>query len=94
MSCGANDCQMGTAYTNSTQHPSQPLIYTLLGIYTGTCQCPASSLGESSVCIAKPLLSMGRISFSYSPMKANSVSSAVQHSPYDYAVLSCVQGLV
>ncbi|NP_001136011.1 unc-93 homolog A2 isoform X1 [Mus musculus] len=35
MSCGAKDCLMGPAATNSTHHPSQQLIYTLLGIYTG-----------------------------------------------------------
>uniref|UniRef100_A0A8C9PF18 Protein unc-93 homolog A n=1 Tax=Spermophilus dauricus TaxID=99837 RepID=A0A8C9PF18_SPEDA len=35
-SCGANDCLMATAPTNSTHRPSQELIYTLLGIYTGT----------------------------------------------------------
>ncbi|KAG3290597.1 hypothetical protein H1C71_027060 [Ictidomys tridecemlineatus] len=34
-SCGANDCLMATAPTNSTHRPSQELIYTLLGIYTG-----------------------------------------------------------
>uniref|UniRef100_I3M042 Protein unc-93 homolog A n=1 Tax=Ictidomys tridecemlineatus TaxID=43179 RepID=I3M042_ICTTR len=33
-SCGANDCLMATAPTNSTHRPSQELIYTLLGIYT------------------------------------------------------------
>ncbi|KAM5126406.1 protein unc-93 homolog A-like [Callospermophilus lateralis] len=32
-SCGANDCLMATAPTNSTHRPSQELIYTLLGIY-------------------------------------------------------------
>uniref|UniRef100_A0A8D2F8G2 Protein unc-93 homolog A n=1 Tax=Theropithecus gelada TaxID=9565 RepID=A0A8D2F8G2_THEGE len=36
MSCGASDCLMATATTNSTQRPSQQLVYTLLGIYTGT----------------------------------------------------------
>ncbi|XP_070273447.1 protein unc-93 homolog A isoform X4 [Myotis yumanensis] len=35
-SCGANDCLMATAPGNSTQRPSQELIYTLLGIYTGS----------------------------------------------------------
>lgn len=35
LSCGANDCLMATAPGNSTQRPSQELIYTLLGIYTG-----------------------------------------------------------
>lgn len=34
-SCGASDCLMATASSNSTQQPSQRLIYTLLGIYTG-----------------------------------------------------------
>ncbi|KAM7135076.1 protein unc-93 homolog A [Molossus nigricans] len=36
LSCGASDCLMATAPTNSTQRPSQELIYTLLGIYTGS----------------------------------------------------------
>ncbi|XP_029420371.1 protein unc-93 homolog A isoform X2 [Nannospalax galili] len=36
LSCGANDCLMATAASNSTQPPSQQLIYTLLGIYTGS----------------------------------------------------------
>ncbi|XP_070112650.1 protein unc-93 homolog A isoform X2 [Equus caballus] len=36
LSCGASDCLMATASTNSTQSPSQELIYTLLGIYTGS----------------------------------------------------------
>ncbi|XP_008067057.2 protein unc-93 homolog A [Carlito syrichta] len=36
VSCGASDCLMATASTNSTQRPSQELIYTLLGIYTGS----------------------------------------------------------
>ncbi|KAM8788027.1 protein unc-93 homolog A [Rhynchonycteris naso] len=36
LSCGAVDCLMATAPTNSTQLPSQELIYTLLGIYTGS----------------------------------------------------------
>ncbi|XP_058389982.1 protein unc-93 homolog A isoform X2 [Diceros bicornis minor] len=36
LSCGASDCLMATASTNSTQRPSQELIYTLLGIYTGS----------------------------------------------------------
>ncbi|XP_058526643.1 protein unc-93 homolog A isoform X1 [Ochotona princeps] len=35
-SCGARDCLMATTSTNSTQPPSQGLIYTLLGIYTGS----------------------------------------------------------
>nr|XP_051710134.1 protein unc-93 homolog A [Oryctolagus cuniculus] len=35
-SCGASDCLMATASSNSTQQPSQRLIYTLLGIYTGS----------------------------------------------------------
>ncbi|XP_008579378.1 PREDICTED: protein unc-93 homolog A-like [Galeopterus variegatus] len=35
-SCGASDCLMATAPTNSTQRPSQGLVYTLLGIYTGS----------------------------------------------------------
>lgn len=35
LSCGANDCLMATAPGNSTQRPTQELIYTLLGIYTG-----------------------------------------------------------
>lgn len=35
LSCGANDCLMATAPGNSTRRPSQELIYTLLGIYTG-----------------------------------------------------------
>ena len=42
MSCGAKDCLMGPAATNSTHHPSQQLIYTLLGIYTGMYKCPTS----------------------------------------------------
>ncbi|KAM9679431.1 protein unc-93 homolog A isoform 4-T5 [Dama dama] len=33
--CGASDCLMATASTNSTRRPSQDLIYTLMGIYTG-----------------------------------------------------------
>ncbi|XP_029799131.1 protein unc-93 homolog A [Suricata suricatta] len=37
LSCGASDCLMATAPTNSTQRPSQTLVYTLLGIYMGTC---------------------------------------------------------
>ncbi|XP_008154911.2 protein unc-93 homolog A isoform X1 [Eptesicus fuscus] len=36
LSCGANDCLMATAPGNSTRRPSQELIYTLLGIYTGS----------------------------------------------------------
>lgn len=35
LSCGARDCLMATAPANSTNRPSQELIYTLLGIYTG-----------------------------------------------------------
>ncbi|XP_053448691.1 protein unc-93 homolog A isoform X2 [Nycticebus coucang] len=35
-SCGANDCLMATRPSNSTQRPSQELVYTLLGIYTGS----------------------------------------------------------
>nr|XP_021523512.1 protein unc-93 homolog A isoform X2 [Aotus nancymaae] len=35
-SCGASDCLMATTTTNSTQGPSQQLVYTLLGIYTGS----------------------------------------------------------
>uniref|UniRef100_H2QU16 Protein unc-93 homolog A n=1 Tax=Pan troglodytes TaxID=9598 RepID=H2QU16_PANTR len=35
-SCGASDCLMATTTTNSTQRPSQQLVYTLLGIYTGS----------------------------------------------------------
>ncbi|XP_076976958.1 protein unc-93 homolog A [Tamandua tetradactyla] len=34
--CGASDCMNATLPTNSTQRPSQELIYTLLGIYTGS----------------------------------------------------------
>ncbi|XP_032507209.1 protein unc-93 homolog A [Phocoena sinus] len=34
--CGASDCLMATASTNSTSRPSQELIYTLLGVYTGS----------------------------------------------------------
>lgn len=37
LSCGASDCLMAVAPTNGTQRPSQELIYTLLGIYTGAC---------------------------------------------------------
>nr|XP_004459514.2 protein unc-93 homolog A isoform X2 [Dasypus novemcinctus] len=33
--CGASDCLMAAAPTNSTQRPTNELIYTLLGIYTG-----------------------------------------------------------
>ncbi|XP_049761399.1 protein unc-93 homolog A [Elephas maximus indicus] len=33
--CGASDCLMATEPTNSTQRPTQELIYTLVGIYTG-----------------------------------------------------------
>ncbi|XP_032264129.1 protein unc-93 homolog A [Phoca vitulina] len=36
LSCGASDCLMAAASTNSTQRPSQTLVYTLLGIYTGS----------------------------------------------------------
>ena len=36
--CGASDCLMAVASTNSTKRPSQDLIYTLMGIYTGTCR--------------------------------------------------------
>ncbi|NP_001414406.1 protein unc-93 homolog A isoform X1 [Rattus norvegicus] len=36
MSCGAKDCLMGPSATNTTHHPSQQLIYTLLGIYTSS----------------------------------------------------------
>lgn len=36
LSCGASDCLMATVPTNGTQRPSQELVYTLLGIYTGT----------------------------------------------------------
>ncbi|XP_053770318.1 protein unc-93 homolog A isoform X3 [Desmodus rotundus] len=35
-SCGARDCLMATEPNNSTQRPSQELIYILLGIYTGS----------------------------------------------------------
>ncbi|XP_016042974.2 LOW QUALITY PROTEIN: protein unc-93 homolog A [Erinaceus europaeus] len=35
-SCGARDCPMASVATNSTQRPSQELVYTLLGIYTGS----------------------------------------------------------
>lgn len=41
-SCGAKDCLMGPAVTNNTHHPSQHLIYTLLGIYTSMYKCPTS----------------------------------------------------
>ncbi|XP_023370416.1 protein unc-93 homolog A isoform X2 [Otolemur garnettii] len=34
--CGANDCLMATRPSNSTHQPSQELVYTLLGIYTGS----------------------------------------------------------
>lgn len=40
--CGASDCLMATASTNSTSRPSQELIYTLLGVYTGTCSAPGT----------------------------------------------------
>ncbi|XP_006915146.1 protein unc-93 homolog A [Pteropus alecto] len=36
LSCGARDCLMAKAPTNSTQRVPQKLIYTLLGIYTGS----------------------------------------------------------
>ncbi|XP_054450996.1 protein unc-93 homolog A isoform X1 [Pteronotus mesoamericanus] len=36
LSCGARDCLMATAPANGTQRPSQELIYTLLGVYTGS----------------------------------------------------------
>ncbi|KAF6270243.1 unc-93-like protein A [Rhinolophus ferrumequinum] len=36
LSCGASDCLMATVPTNGTQRPSQELVYTLLGIYTGS----------------------------------------------------------
>lgn len=49
LSCGASDCLMATASTNSTQRPSQTLIYTLLGIYTGMCSPRAVSLRKKSV---------------------------------------------
>ncbi|XP_042109654.1 protein unc-93 homolog A isoform X4 [Ovis aries] len=32
--CGASDCLMAVASTNSTKRPSQDLVYTLMGIYT------------------------------------------------------------
>ncbi|XP_012514735.1 PREDICTED: protein unc-93 homolog A isoform X1 [Propithecus coquereli] len=35
-SCGARDCLMATTPSNSTQRPSPELVYTLLGIYTGS----------------------------------------------------------
>ncbi|KAK2491391.1 hypothetical protein MC885_018639 [Smutsia gigantea] len=34
--CGASDCLLDIKSANSTQKPSQELIYTLLGIYTGS----------------------------------------------------------
>nr|XP_020826021.1 protein unc-93 homolog A-like isoform X3 [Phascolarctos cinereus] len=34
--CGANDCMKTSTATNSTKHPGNDLIYTLLGIYTGS----------------------------------------------------------
>lgn len=46
VSCGAKDCLMGPVATNSTYHPSQQLIYTLLGVYTGMYKCPASYCGK------------------------------------------------
>ena len=48
LSCGASDCLMATASTNSTQRPSQTLIYTLLGIYTGMCSRRAESQGRQT----------------------------------------------
>ncbi|XP_037376925.1 protein unc-93 homolog A [Talpa occidentalis] len=35
-SCGASDCLMAEAPVNGTQRPSRELVYTLLGIYTGS----------------------------------------------------------
>ncbi|XP_007948681.1 protein unc-93 homolog A [Orycteropus afer afer] len=35
LSCGAGDCLMANVSSNSTLRPSQDLIYTLVGIYTG-----------------------------------------------------------
>ncbi|XP_019514999.1 PREDICTED: protein unc-93 homolog A [Hipposideros armiger] len=60
LSCGASDCLMATAPTNSTQRPSQELIYTLLGIYTGTSvlsgsgQSPTGSKTSSFLCWIRP----------------------------------------
>ncbi|XP_027699366.1 protein unc-93 homolog A-like [Vombatus ursinus] len=34
--CGANDCMTTSTATNSTKRPGNDLIYTLLGIYTGS----------------------------------------------------------
>ncbi|KAG8504734.1 Protein unc-93-A [Galemys pyrenaicus] len=34
--CGASDCPAAEVPTNSTQRPSQELVYTLLGVYTGS----------------------------------------------------------
>ncbi|XP_027731954.1 protein unc-93 homolog A-like, partial [Vombatus ursinus] len=34
--CGANDCFRASTATNSTKHPANELVYTLLGIYTGS----------------------------------------------------------
>lgn len=48
LSCGASDCLMATASTNSTQRPSQTLIYTLLGIYTGMCSQRVESQGQQT----------------------------------------------
>lgn len=48
LSCGASDCLMATASTNSTQRPSQTLIYTLLGIYTGMCSQRVESQGRQT----------------------------------------------
>lgn len=48
LSCGASDCLMALASANSMQRPSQTLIYTLLGIYTGTCSPRAESLRKKS----------------------------------------------
>ncbi|XP_036621697.1 protein unc-93 homolog A [Trichosurus vulpecula] len=36
MHCGANDCFTTSTATNNTQYPTNELIYTLLGIYTGS----------------------------------------------------------
>lgn len=36
LSCGAGDCPTSAAPSNSTQRPSQDLVYTLLAIYTGS----------------------------------------------------------
>ncbi|XP_020826077.1 protein unc-93 homolog A-like [Phascolarctos cinereus] len=34
--CGANDCMTTSTATNSTKRPANELVYTLLGIYTGS----------------------------------------------------------